>query len=62
MINEDGTPNTAHSTSLVPCILVETDFKGKLIDGKLADLAPTILTLMGITIPEQMNGNILVKN
>lgn len=62
MINEDGTPNTAHSTNLVPCILVDNDYNGKLIDGKLADLAPTILSLMGIAIPEQMNGNVLIKN
>jgi 2,3-bisphosphoglycerate-independent phosphoglycerate mutase len=62
MINDDGTPNTAHSTNLVPCILVDTDFRGTLIDGKLADLAPTILTLMGVSIPPQMNGNVLIKN
>ena len=51
MVNEDGTPNTAHSTNLVPCILVDDNYKGKLKDGKLGDLAPTILTLMGIPIP-----------
>lgn len=62
MINDDGTPNTAHSTNLVPCILVDNEFRGTLIDGKLADLAPTILTLMGVTIPPQMNGNVLIKN
>ncbi len=60
MINEDGTPNTAHTTNLVPCILVDNDFKGKLKDGKLGDLAPTILTLMGIAIPPQMTGNVLL--
>ncbi len=60
MINEDGTPNTAHSTNLVPCILVDDDYQGKLKDGKLADLAPTILTLMGVPIPSQMTGNILI--
>jgi 2,3-bisphosphoglycerate-independent phosphoglycerate mutase len=60
MINEDGSPNTAHTTNLVPCILVDGGYKGKLKDGKLGDLAPTILTLMGISIPEQMTGNILV--
>lgn len=62
MINDDGTPNTAHSTNLVPCILVDNDFRGTLIDGKLADLAPTILTLMGVAIPSQMNGNVLIKD
>jgi 2,3-bisphosphoglycerate-independent phosphoglycerate mutase len=61
MINEDGTPNTAHTTNLVPCILVDDTYKGKLKDGKLGDLAPTILTLMGVAIPPQMTGNILIE-
>ena len=60
MINEDGTPNTAHTTNLVPCILVDDSYHGKLKDGKLGDLAPTILTLMGISIPSQMSGTVLV--
>ena len=62
MINEDGTPNTAHTTNLVPCILVDDSYKGKLKDGKLGDLAPTILTLMGIAIPKQMTGDVLLVN
>ncbi len=61
MINEDGTPNTAHTTNLVPCILVDKDYKKKISDGKLGDLAPTILTLMGIPIPAEMNGNVLIE-
>ncbi len=61
MINDDGTPNTAHSTSLVPCILVDNHYKGKIRDGKLGDLAPTILTLMGISIPKEMSGTILIE-
>jgi 2,3-bisphosphoglycerate-independent phosphoglycerate mutase len=61
MINEDGTPNTAHTTNLVPCILVDDSYKGKLKDGKLGDLAPTILTLMGVAIPSQMTGNVLLE-
>jgi 2,3-bisphosphoglycerate-independent phosphoglycerate mutase len=61
MINEDGTPNTAHTTNLVPCILVDGTYKGKLKNGKLGDLAPTILTLMGIKIPSQMTGNVLLE-
>jgi 2,3-bisphosphoglycerate-independent phosphoglycerate mutase len=60
MINEDGSPNTAHTTNLVPCILVDEKDKFELKDGKLGDLAPTILTLMGISIPQEMTGNILV--
>jgi 2,3-bisphosphoglycerate-independent phosphoglycerate mutase len=60
MINDDGTPNTAHTTNLVPCVLVDGSYKGKLADGKLGDLAPTILTLMGIPIPSQMTGRVLI--
>lgn len=60
MVNEDGSPNTAHTTNLVPCVLVDKDYKGKLGSGKLGDLAPTILTLMGLEIPEEMTGNVLV--
>jgi 2,3-bisphosphoglycerate-independent phosphoglycerate mutase len=59
MINEDGTPNTAHTTNLVPCILVDKEFKPTMKNGKLGDLAPTILTLMGIPVPKQMTGNVL---
>jgi 2,3-bisphosphoglycerate-independent phosphoglycerate mutase len=62
MINEDGTPNTAHTTNLVPCILVDDSYHGKLKDGKLGDLAPTILKLMGLTAPKQMTGNVLLEN
>jgi 2,3-bisphosphoglycerate-independent phosphoglycerate mutase len=62
MINDDGSPNTAHTTNLVPCILVDDAYQGKLKDGKLGDLAPTILTLMGLTIPKQMTGNVLLAN
>jgi len=61
MINPDGSPNTAHTTSLVPCILVEDDFEGSMNDGKLGDLAPTILNLMDIKIPDTMDGTILIK-
>ncbi len=61
MINDDGTPNTAHTTNLVPCILVDDDFKGKINDGKLGDLAPTILTLMGISVPKEMTGQVLIE-
>ncbi len=60
MVNEDGTPNTAHTTNLVPCILVDNKFDGQLKDGKLGDLAPTILKLMDVEIPEEMTGDILI--
>ena len=58
-INEDGTPNTSHTTNPVPCILID-DTYNKINNGKLADLAPTILTIMGIKVPQLMNGNILI--
>jgi 2,3-bisphosphoglycerate-independent phosphoglycerate mutase len=61
MINEDGTPNTAHTTNLVPCLLVDQDFKGKIKDGKLGDLAPTILALIGIPKPTEMTGDVLIE-
>jgi len=61
MINDDGSPNTAHTTNLVPCILIDKHYKGTIKNGKLADLAPTILTLMGIPIPSQMTGNVLIE-
>lgn len=58
-INNDGTPNTAHTTNPVPCILIDNDHK-TLKDGKLADIAPTILTLMGVEAPVEMAGDVLV--
>ena len=60
MMNPDGSPNTAHSLNLVPCILVDEDFKGKLKNGKLADIAPTILKLMDIAQPAEMTGECLI--
>ena len=62
MINPDGSPNTAHTTNLVPCILVDNNYTGKIKDGKLGDLAPTILKLMGVNIPSVMTGNVLIEN
>jgi len=59
MINPDGSPNTAHTTNPVPCILIDKDYL-KIADGKLADLAPTILKLFGIAIPKEMDGTVLV--
>jgi 2,3-bisphosphoglycerate-independent phosphoglycerate mutase len=61
MINDDGTPNTAHTTNLVPCVLVDKSFTGKIDDGKLGDLAPTILTLMDLAVPKEMTGKILIR-
>ncbi|GAB3657803.1 2,3-bisphosphoglycerate-independent phosphoglycerate mutase [Hymenobacter agri] len=61
MRNADGSPNTAHTTNLVPCILVDNDYRGTLTDGKLGDLAPTILELMGVPKPAQMTGQSLLR-
>jgi 2,3-bisphosphoglycerate-independent phosphoglycerate mutase len=61
MINEDGTPNTAHTTNLVPFIMVDNKDQIQVNDGKLGDLAPTILKLMGIEKPAEMTGDILIK-
>lgn len=60
MINPDGTPNTAHTTNLVPFVIVDNEFRGAIKSGKLGDLAPTILTFMGVDIPEEMTGDILI--
>lgn len=63
MINEDGTPNTAHTTNLVPCVLVSNTFTGELIaGGKLGDIAPTILELMQVPKPAEMTGQSLIKH
>lgn len=56
MRNDDGSPNTAHSLNLVPCILVSNSFKNPIKDGKLADMAPTILEIIGIPKPVEMTG------
>ncbi len=57
MINDDGTPNTAHTLNPVPCFFVANDTQGlKLENGKLGDIAPTILKLMGLEQPTEMDG------
>lgn len=58
-MNEDGSPNTAHSLNPVPCILVSDNYK-TIKDGVLADVSPTILTMMGVAIPKEMTGKVLV--
>lgn len=62
MINPDGSPNTQHSTNLVPVILVQKENQFELNNGKLGDIAPTILKLMNVPIPQEMTGNILLRN
>ena len=58
-INPDGSPNTAHSLNPVPIYLISDRYK-TVSSGRLADIAPTILTMMGLPIPEEMTGRSLV--
>lgn len=60
MRNPDGSPNTAHTTNPVPCFLVSENFNGSLKNGKLGDIAPTLLKLMEVDIPEEMTGEVLI--
>ncbi len=59
-INPDGTPNTAHSLNPVPCIYVTTRKDAKVENGILADVAPTILKIMGLPQPADMTGHALI--
>jgi len=60
VVNDDGSPNTAHSTNPVPVFLIDDDYNS-IADGTLADIAPTVLKLMNIAAPQQMTGKILIK-
>jgi 2,3-bisphosphoglycerate-independent phosphoglycerate mutase len=60
VLNDDGSPNTAHSLNPVPSILVSDDYK-IIREGILADVAPTLLTIMGMNIPADMTGNVLIS-
>ena len=59
-VNADGTPNTAHSLNPVPCIYVTERKDAKVEDGKLADVAPTMLKIMGLPQPKEMTGHVLI--
>ena len=59
-LNPDGSPNTAHSLNPVPCIVVTDDYK-KVEEGILADVAPTLLHIMGVDRPAEMTGKVLVS-
>ncbi|MFT6814953.1 MAG: 2,3-bisphosphoglycerate-independent phosphoglycerate mutase [Sphingobacteriales bacterium] len=61
MLNEDGSPNTAHSLNLVPCIAIGDNLKLQQVQGKLADVAPTILEIMGVKQPKEMTGKSLLN-
>ena len=60
-LNPDGTPNTAHSLNPVPFIYVTENKNAKVEDGVLADVAPSILRIMGLPQPEEMTGKCLIK-
>src|SRR3954467_794222 len=60
MVNEDGSPNTEHSLNLVPLFVISNDFHGTVKPGKLGDIAPTILKIMGLPIPAEMKGEVLI--
>lgn len=60
MINPDGTPNTAHTMNPVPLFIIDKEWKGTVKPGKLGDIAPTILTMMGLPIPQEMTGEVLI--
>lgn len=60
-INEDGSPNTAHTLNPVPLFVIDNNWHGTVKPGKLGDIAPSILTMMQIPIPAEMTGDILVN-
>lgn len=61
MINDDGSPNTAHTMNPVPCFYISRHpGSARIKNGKLGDIAPTILTLLGMDIPPQMDGEVLI--
>jgi 2,3-bisphosphoglycerate-independent phosphoglycerate mutase len=60
MINEDGSPNTAHTLNPVPFFIIDKEWRGTIKPGKLGDISPTILTIMGLPIPKEMTGEILI--
>lgn len=59
-MNEDGSPNTAHTLNPVPCIYVTESKTATVKEGRLADVAPTILSIMGLEVPAEMTGKVLI--
>ncbi len=60
MRNPDGSPHTAHTTALVPHLIIMPGFGGPIRDGKLGDVAPTILKIIGLPVPAEMTGDVLI--
>ena len=61
-MNADGSANTAHSLNPVPFVFVSDTYKGEVKDGILADVAPSVLKVMGIELPADMTGHSLIEN
>lgn len=61
LVNEDGSPNTAHTLNPVPWFLISNEYKGGVETGKLGDIAPTILSYMGLPVPAEMTGHVLIE-
>jgi len=60
MINDDGSKNTAHTTNKVPCFIINSPFQ-KITNGSLSDIAPTILSIMELTVPKEMTGKSIIS-
>jgi 2,3-bisphosphoglycerate-independent phosphoglycerate mutase len=60
MQNPDGSPHTAHTTVPVPHLIIKDGFNGPIRDGKLGDVAPTILRVLGLEAPPEMTGDVLL--
>lgn len=60
-VNPDGSPNTAHSLNPVPCVYVTENKDAKVKNGRLADVAPTMLKIMGLEVPKEMTGEVLIS-
>lgn len=61
IVNNDGSPNTAHTLNPVPLFVISNTWHGTVSSGKLGDIAPSILKIMGLPIPAEMTGNVLVS-
>ena len=61
-VNADGSPNTAHSLNPVPCVYVTENKNAKVENGILADVAPTMLHIMGLPQPKEMTGKVLIED
>ena len=63
MLDTDGSPFTAHTTNPVPVVLISEKYKNATLrkDGILADLAPTLLEVMGLPVPAEMTGKSLIE-